>query len=146
MKGNYIHTEFKSCPENEKLARQLVAHFVADLNPSLDELCDIKTAVSEAVTNAIIHGYKNRDGVVYLYAESYDGEILIEIADKGCGIADVETARQPLFTSQPEMERSGMGFTVMETFMDSLEVHSKPDFGTKIIMRKTIGKNDGFRD
>ena len=142
MKGNYIHTEFKSCPENEKLARQIVAHFVADMNPTLDELCDIKTAVSEAVTNAIIHGYKGKPGVVYLSAESYGGELVIEIADKGCGIADIETARQPLFTSQPELERSGMGFTVMETFMDILEVYSKPDFGTKIIMRKMIAQNE----
>lgn len=142
MKGNYIHTEFKSCPENEKLARQIVAHFVADLNPTLDELCDIKTAVSEAVTNAIIHGYKNKKGIIYLSAESYINEVCIEIKDRGCGIADVEEARQPLFTSQPELERSGMGFTVMETFMDTLEVVSKPNFGTKIIMRKIIGNND----
>lgn len=142
MKSNYIYTQFKACAENEKLARQIIAHFVSDLNPTLDELCDIKTAVSEAVTNAIIHGYRNKCGVVYMTAENYDNELTVEIADNGCGIIDVEAARQPLFTSQPEMERSGMGFTVMETFMDELEVYSKPDFGTKIIMRKKIGKND----
>jgi len=142
MKSNYIYTQFKSCAQNEKLARQIIAHFVSDLNPTLDELCDIKTAVSEAVTNAVIHGYKNKSGVIYLSAESYQNELTIEISDKGCGIVDVEEAMQPLFTSQPEMERSGMGFTVMETFMDYLKVYSKPDLGTKIIMRKKIGKDD----
>lgn len=139
MGNNYIFVQFKSCPENEKMARQIIAHFVADLNPTIDELCDIKTAVSEAVTNAIVHGYKNRCGVIYLNAEIIEKELTIEITDKGCGISNIEEARQPLFTSQPEMERSGMGFTVMETFMDSLDVVSNVGAGTKIIMRKMIG-------
>ena len=139
MGNNYIFVQFKSCPENEKMARQIIAHFVADLNPTIDELCDIKTAVSEAVTNAIVHGYKNRCGVIYLNAEIIENELTVEITDKGCGISNIEEARQPLFTSQPEMERSGMGFTVMETFMDSLDVVSNVGAGTKIIMRKMIG-------
>lgn len=139
MGNNYIFVQFKSCPENEKMARQIIAHFVADLNPTIDELCDIKTAVSEAVTNSIVHGYKNRCGVIYLNAEIIEKELTVEITDKGCGISNIEEARQPLFTSQPEMERSGMGFTVMETFMDSLDVVSNVGVGTKIIMRKMIG-------
>ena len=139
MKSNYLFVQFKSCPENEKMARQVIAHFISDLNPTIDDLCDIKTAVSEAVTNAIVHGYKNNDGVIFLNAEIVNKEIVIEISDKGCGITNVEEARQPLFTTQPELERSGMGFTVMETFMDDLEVVSKPGAGTKVIMRKRIG-------
>lgn len=139
MGNNYIFVQFKSCPENEKMARQIIAHFVADLNPTIDELCDIKTAVSEAVTNAVVHGYKNRCGVIYLNAEIIENELTVEITDKGCGISNIEEARQPLFTSQPEMERSGMGFTVMETFMDSLDVVSNVGAGTKITMRKMIG-------
>lgn len=140
MDNNYIFVQFKSCPENEKMARQIIAHFVADLNPTIDELCDIKTSVSEAVTNAIVHGYNSEYGVVFLNAEIIGNQLTIEIADKGCGIKDVNEARQPLFTTQPEMERSGMGFTVMETFMDSLEVISNPGVGTKVIMKKTVGK------
>ena len=139
MKSNYLFVQFKSCPENEKMARQVIAHFISDLNPTIDELCDIKTAVSEAVTNAIVHGYKNNVGVIFLNAEIVNKEIVIEISDKGCGITNVEEARQPLFTTQPELERSGMGFTVMETFMDDLEVVSNPGAGTKVIMRKRIG-------
>ena len=142
MENNYIFVQFKSCSENEKMARQIIAHFVADLNPTIDELCDIKTAVSEAVTNAIVHGYNNKNGVVFLNAEVIHNELVVEISDKGCGINDIEEAKQPLYTSQPELERSGMGFTVMETFMDSLEVISSPGAGTKVIMRKQIGKNE----
>ena len=139
MKTNYMFVQLKSCPENEKIARQIIAHFVADLNPTIDELCDIKTAVSEAVTNAIVHGYANKNGVVYLNAEIIHNELIVEIIDKGYGIKNIEEARQPLFTTQPELERSGMGFTVMETFMDDLEVVSSPGAGTKVIMRKMIG-------
>ena len=140
MKNNYIYLQFKSCSENEKMARQIIAHFVADLNPTIDELCDIKTAVSEAVTNAVVHGYLNNDGVVFMSAEIVGNELIVEIADKGCGIKNIEEAKQPLFTTQPELERSGMGFTVMETFMDSLEVISSVGAGTKVIMRKNISK------
>lgn len=142
MKNNYIYVQFKSCPENEKIARQIIAHFMADLNPTIDELCDVKTAVSEAVTNAIVHGYMNGDGVIFLSAEIVLNELVVEITDKGCGIKDIETAKQPLFTTQPELERSGMGFTVMETFMDSLDVISSPGCGTKVIMRKVIGRDE----
>ena len=142
MKNNYIFVQFKSCPENEKMARQIIAHFVADLNPTIDELCDIKTAVSEAVTNAVVHGYSNKNGVIFLNAEIVGNELIVEVSDKGCGIKNVEEAKQPLFTTQPELERSGMGFTVMETFMDSLDVISSLDAGTKVIMRKQINKNE----
>lgn len=142
MKNNYLYVQFKSCPENEKMARQIIAHFVSDLNPTIDELCDIKTAVSEAVTNSIVHGYRNKNGMILLNAEITNNELVIEISDKGCGIKNIEEARQPLFTTQPELERSGMGFTVMETFMDSLDVISYLGAGTKITMRKTIGKYD----
>ena len=140
MANNYIFVQFKSCPENEKMARQIIAHFVSDLNPTIDELCDIKTAVSEAVTNSIVHGYNNKNGVIFLNAEIVGTELIVEITDKGSGIKDVAEARQPLFTTQPELERSGMGFTVMETFMDNLEVISMQGAGTKVIMRKTIGR------
>ena len=140
MKNNYIYSQLKSCPENEKMVRQIIAHFVADLNPTIDELCDIKTAVSEAVTNAVVHGYANQNGVVFLNAEIIGNELIIEVADKGCGIKNIEEAKQPLFTTQPELERSGMGFTVMETFMDSLEVVSSVGAGTKVVMKKSIGK------
>ena len=139
MNNNYIFVQFKSCPENERIARQIIAHFVAEMNPTIDEMCDIKTAVSEAVTNAVVHGYKNSSGVIFLSAEIIKNDLIVEITDKGCGIEDIEQAKQPLFTSQPELERSGMGFTVMETFMDSLEVISCPGAGTKVTMRKTIG-------
>lgn len=142
MNNNYIYTHFLSCSENEKIARQIIAHFVSNLNPTLDELCDIKTAVSEAVTNSVVHGYKNKKGIIFMTAESFKNELTIIVEDRGVGIKDVEQARQPLFTTEPELERSGMGFTVMETFMDELEIFSNPGCGTKIIMRKRIGTND----
>ena len=143
MSTNYMTVKFKSIPENEKLARRVIAAFVADLNPTVDEICDVKTAVSEAVTNSIVHGYKNKEGTVTLSA-CYNGVLLeISVIDNGVGIDDIDKAREPLYTTQPELERSGMGFTVMETFMDYLDVISSPNEGTKIIMRKTIGnKND----
>ena len=139
MKTNYITVKFKSCPSNERFARQVVAAFAAELNPTVDEICDIKTAVSEAVTNAIIHGYRDKEGVVTLSA-CYSGKnIEISVSDNGVGIADVEKAMEPLYTSQPELERSGMGFTVMETFMDFIDVISAPNEGTKVILKKKIG-------
>ena len=136
---NHMTVTFPSRSANEAFARSVVACFAAQMDPTLEELGDIRTAVSEAVTNSIVHGYKNRCGVIYLNAEIIENELTVEITDKGCGISNIEEARQPLFTSQPEMERSGMGFTVMETFMDSLDVVSNVGAGTKIIMRKMIG-------
>ena len=139
MKTNYITVKFKSCPANERFARQVISAFVAELNPTVDEICDIKTAVSEAVTNSIIHGYKNKEGVITLSA-CYSGKTVeISVSDNGVGIEDVDRAREPLYTSQPELERSGMGFTVMETFMDFLDVISAPNEGTKVILKKNIG-------
>ena len=135
---NVIKIELESNPVNEKIARQLISAVLVDLNPTIEEICDIKTAVSEAVTNAIIHGYKNSKGTIYITVTIKGREISIEISDFGVGIEDVERAREPLYTSEPEMERSGMGFTVMESFMDELDVISEKNFGTKIIMRKKI--------
>lgn len=139
MSTNYMTIKFKSIPENEKLARRVIAAFVSDLNPTVDEICDVKTAVSEAVTNAIVHGYKNKDGTVTLSACYNGGTLEVSVSDNGVGIEDITKAREPLYTTQPELERSGMGFTVMETFMDYLDVISSPNEGTKVIMRKTIG-------
>jgi stage II sporulation protein AB (anti-sigma F factor) len=130
--------EFLSKSENESFARVAVAAFVSQLDPTIEEITDIKTAVSEAVTNSIIHGYGNKNGVVTIESEINDGEITIIVEDDGVGIADLELAMQPLYTSRPDLERSGMGFTVMETFMDNLKVESIGGKGTKIIMKKVF--------
>lgn len=135
---NEMKLEFDSKSVNESFARVVVAAFVAQLDPTIEELSDIKTAISEAVTNSIIHGYEDYDGKVYIYGKLLDETVYLEIQDHGKGISDINKARQPLYTSKPELERSGMGFTVMEAFMDEVEVKSKEGFGTKIIMRKTI--------
>ena len=136
--NNSMKMEFPANSDNERFARTVAAAFVLDLDPTLDELSEIKTAVSEAVTNAIIHGYAEKDGVVVM--EGYiDGEkVEFIITDKGAGIEDIEKAREPLYTGKPEMERSGMGFTIMETFMDKVIVESAPDKGTTVKMSKTI--------
>lgn len=135
---NEMNIEFSSKSQNESFARVVIASFVAQLDPTLEELSDIKTAVSEAVTNAIIHGYEEYTGKVHMYCKLLDNKVYIEIKDFGKGIDDVSKAREPLFTSKPELERSGMGFTVMETFMDEIEVETKPGVGSKIIMRKKL--------
>ena len=135
---NYIKIEFPSRSSNESFARSAVSAFAAQLDPTLDELGDIKTAVSEAVTNAIVHGYPEQLGIVQLKARIYDGEFLeITIKDKGCGIEDVKKAMQPLFTTGGE-DRSGMGFTIMDSFMDRMRVRSRPGKGTTVIMSKRI--------
>lgn len=136
---NYIKLEVpaKSC--NESLVRAVVSAFSVQLDLSIEELADIKTAVSEAVTNSIVHGYANMKGVIKIVCRMIDGYIEIEITDYGVGIEDIDTAMQPLFTSKPECERSGMGFTVMQTFMDELKVVSKSGEGTVITMKKHIG-------
>lgn len=136
MEKNYMKLEFLSKSSNESFARVVVAAFASQLDPTLEELSDIKTAVSEAVTNAIIHGYEYGEGIIILEAKIIDDEIEILVEDKGMGIADIEKAMEPFYTSKPNLERSGMGFTVMETFMDSLEVESKKGEGTKVRMRK----------
>ena len=135
---NFMRLEFPSHSTNEAFARQAVACFAAQLDPTMEELGDIKTAVSEAVTNAIVHGYEGTRGTVILRA-SIDGTLLtIEITDKGRGIADIPQAMEPFFTTHPEQERSGMGFAVMQTFMDDLRVTSTPGQGTTVRMKKRI--------
>ncbi len=138
---NELKAEFLSKSENESFARMIVAAFVAPLDPTIEELSDIRTAVSEAVTNAIVHGYSEKKGNVYLECSSLDDTVTITVKDYGKGIEDVAKAMEPMFTTNSDMERSGMGFTVMETFMDSIKVDSIVGVGTKVIMTKTIGKN-----
>lgn len=135
---NEMKLEFLSRSQNEAFARAAVAAFAAQLDPTLEEIADIKTAVSEAVTNAIIHGYDNPNEYVRITTRIYDNCVEIEVLDHGKGIEDIELARQPLYTSKPELERSGMGFTVMESFMDEVEVSSAPGQGTKVRMIKYI--------
>lgn len=136
--NNYMSLKFKSVSENESLARMAVAAFIAPLEPTLDELADIKTSISEAVTNAIIHGYDNKTGTVEVTAVIEEDLLTIKIADEGKGIYDITKAREPLFTTRPELERSGMGFTIMESFMDSIEVISSLNRGTTVILTKSI--------
>lgn len=137
MVDNKVSIELMSKSQNEGFARVAVASFVSQLDPTVEELTDVKTAVSEAVTNSIIHGYENRkEGIIKIEAIISGNEITISIEDFGRGITNVEQAMEPLYTSKPELERSGMGFTVMETFMDSLEVKSEEGKGTKVVMKK----------
>lgn len=136
---NEIRLDFPALPENESLARMVVSAFLVPLNPTLEELADVKTAVSEAVTNAIVHGYAGKGGVVRLRADCReDGMITVDVSDKGRGIADIARARQPFFTTLGGEERSGMGFTVMESFMDNVEVHSAPGKGTVVRLQKQL--------
>ncbi len=137
---NEMKLDFPSCAVNEGFARMVISAFVLPLNPTLEELGDIKTSVSEAVTNAIVHGYREKGGTVTMRARlSQSGVLTVEIADKGCGIEDIEQARQPFFTTMEEAERSGMGFTVMESFMDAVQVFSETGAGTTVRMTKQIG-------
>jgi len=133
---NYMKIEFDSKSQNEAFARVVVAAFASQLDPTIEEITDIKTAVSEAVTNAIIHGYESNMGMVTVTCKINGSDLEIIIADEGHGIDNVEQAREPLFTSKPQLERSGMGFTVMETFMDKVEVYSELEKGTTIRMVK----------
>ena len=135
---NEMKLEFVSKSSNEAFARITVAAFASQLDPTIEELADIKTAVSEAVTNCIIHGYDNRQGIVKVTAKLKENEIIIEISDKGKGIENIEIAKEPLYTTKPNLERSGMGFTIMESFMDSMEIESIVGLGTKITMTKKI--------
>lgn len=137
---NEMKLEFKSKSSNEAFARIAVAAFASQLDPTLEEISDIKTAVSEAVTNCIIHGYDGKDGVVHINCKLYENTIDIEVIDYGKGIENLEVAKQPLYTSKPELDRSGMGFTIMENFMDEFSVESIVNVGTKVKMKKHIGK------
>ena len=133
---NRMKIEFDSKSANEAFARVVAAAFAAQLDPTLEELADLKTAVSEAVTNAIIHGYEQKAGIISMECVLYPDSIQVCVEDRGIGIEDIEKAKIPAFTSKPELERSGMGFCVMETFMDSLVVESTLGKGTKITMTK----------
>ncbi len=136
---NEMNLNFLSKSTNESYARSAVSSFFIQLDPTIDELSDIKTAVSEAVTNCIVHGYRNTMGKVFITARILEGnEVYIKIRDKGCGIADVNQAMEPMFTTAKEEERAGLGFAVMQTFMDKLKVTSKVGVGTTIIMTKKL--------
>jgi len=135
---NEMKIEFLSKSSNEAFARIVAAAFASQLDPTVEELTDVKTAVSEAVTNAVIHGYENKPGIITMICRLYSSSIEIEIIDKGKGIENVELARQPMYSSKPELERSGMGFTVMESFMDKVDVESEPGKGTKVTLVKNF--------
>ena len=145
MKENFdneMKLEFISKSANEAFARITIAAFVSQLDPTIEELADIKTAVSEAVTNCIVHGYEDKQGIVKIKAKLKQNQIIIEISDQGKGIENINIAKEPLYTTKPNLERSGMGFTIMESFMDSMEVQSIVGLGTKIIMTKTIEQRE----
>ena len=135
---NEMKLEFISKSKNEAFARVTVAAFVSQIDPTIEELADIKTAVSEAVTNCIIHGYENKQGIVKIVGHLKENEIILEISDQGKGIENIEVAKEPLYTTKPNLERSGMGFTIMESFMDNVEIESIVGLGTKITMSKKI--------
>lgn len=136
---NFMKLYLPSLSVNEGIARGAVASFVAQLNPTIEEISDIKCAVSEAVTNSIVHGYKYREGIIYIGVKYFsDRTVMIEIKDKGCGIEDVKLAMTPLYTTDKTGERSGMGFAVMQTFMDKLEVRSVNGEGVRILMSKKL--------
>lgn len=139
---NQMKLEFLSKSSNEAFARISVAAFASQLDPTIEELADIKTAVSEAVTNCILHGYEDEEGIVTINCKIFANSILIEISDSGRGIENIDMAKEPLFTSKPDLERSGMGFTIMESFMDEVQVESILALGTKVTMKKMIKKNE----
>ena len=135
---NHLQIKMMAKPENEKLARNVVASFLLDLNPSVEEISDIKTVISEAVTNCIVHGYNKGNGDITIDMTLVGNTLILKVIDQGVGIKDIKKAMQPFFTTRPEEERSGMGFTVMETFMDSVEVTSEELHGTCVTMVKEI--------
>lgn len=135
---NEMEVSFLSVPENEAFARVVIAAFAVQLSPTVAEIADVKTAVSEAVTNAIVHGYEGTRGMVTMRAIIDGSAIAIEIIDRGKGIPNVKQAMEPFFTTHPEQERSGMGFAVMQTFMDEVDVQSTPGSGTSVRLRKRI--------
>lgn len=140
INNNEMKLEFKSKSVNESFARITVAAFVSQLDPTVEEIADIKTAVSEAVTNAVVHAYKDMEGSVKINTKIEDNKIIIEVIDSGQGIENIEEAKKPLFTSKEGEERSGMGFTIMESFMDELNVESVIGLGTKVTMVKELKK------
>ncbi len=141
MKNNFMEVAFAAKSINEGFARVCVASFCLALNPSVDELTDIKTAVSEAVTNCVVHAYPKHEGTIKLRCELVGDQVKIEVSDEGIGIRDIEKAREPFFTTKPSEERSGMGFAVMESFMDSVKVEKNEGRGLKVTMVKRILPN-----
>ena len=137
---NEMEIRFDSRSENEGFARVAVASFMTQLNPTVEEVADVKTAVSEAVTNAIIHGYEGQTDKVCIRCRITENVFSVEVSDRGKGIENIEEAMQPMFTTKPEQDRSGMGFAFMEAFMDQVEVDSEPGKGTRVKMKKTVGK------
>lgn len=137
---NEMEVIFDSRSENEGFARVAVAAFLTQLNPTVEEVSDVKTAVSEAVTNSIIHGYDGAVRKISIRCKIRENTFIVQIRDEGCGIENVEQAMLPMFTTKPELERSGMGFAFMEAFMDRVEVESKLEYGTTVTMEKAIGK------
>ena len=135
---NEMKLEFTSKSSNEAFARIAVAAFAAQLDPTIEELADIKTAVSEAVTNCIIHGYEEQEGIIEIECKLFANSVEIVISDEGKGIEDINKAKEPLYTSKPDLERSGMGFTIMESFMDEMKVESILGIGTKVTMKKML--------
>lgn len=138
---NEMKLEFISKATNEAFARITVAAFASQLDPTIEELADIKTAVSEAVTNCIIHGYEDKKGIIKIEAKLQQNQVIIQISDKGKGIENINIAKEPLYTTKPNLERSGMGFTIMESFMDSMKIESIVGLGTKITLIKDIKKH-----
>ena len=137
---NHMQVIFDAKSENEGLARMIVTAFLAEMNPTLEQIADVKTAVSEAVTNAIIHGYDNEQESVQLSCDRDGQQLVVTVEDHGIGIADIDQAMQPFYTTKPQLERSGMGFAFMEAFMDEVKVKSEPEKGTCVRMKKIIGK------
>ena len=137
---NEMKLEFVSKSNNEAFARIAVAAFISQLDPTIEELADIKTVVSEAVTNSIIHGYEDKEGIIKIQCKLFGNTIVIEVSDYGKGIENINLAKEPLYTSKPGLERSGMGFTIMESFMDDVKIESVVDLGTKVTMKKIINK------
>ena len=135
----HVRLEFESNSRNEEFARVVAAVFMSRLDPTLEETQDVKTAVSEAVTNAIIHGYPDGIHTVIVRCRTEDQTVQVQVIDEGVGIADIHQAMEPLYTSRPKQERSGMGFMFMEAFMDEVQVESEPGLGTTVTMRKTLG-------
>ena len=139
---NTLRVSFESLSRNESLARSLASAFIAQLDPTVAELADVKCAVSEAVTNCTVHAYRDTVGTVYMTMRAYsDRSVRIEIRDRGCGIEDIEKAMQPLYTTDTDGERSGMGFTIMESFTDEMQVLETPGGGVTVKMSKTFGEN-----
>ncbi|MEE0674361.1 MAG: anti-sigma F factor [Ruminococcus sp.] len=134
---NEMKLSFPSNSKNEAFARSVITAFVLSLDPTVSELSDLKTAVSEAVTNSIVHGYRRTEGMIYISARlRADGRVTVKIRDKGCGIEDVQKAMEPLFTTAPEEERAGLGFAVMQSFCDKVKVKSQPQKGTTVTLEK----------